>query len=86
MKELKNLGIEDQTAIIFVSDNGGSLVIYANNGNLKGGKYTLFEGGTRVPMIISFPSTFRPNMVDESITFTMDLFPTICTLTGAPVP
>jgi len=86
LDELKTLGIGDRTAIIFVSDNGGSLVTYANNGVLKGGKYTLFEGGTRVPMIVSYPSQFTQNAVSGNIVSAMDIFPTICNLTGAAIP
>ena len=86
MNELKTQGLSDHTAIIFVSDNGGSLVTYANNGGLKGGKYTLFEGGTRVPMIVAYPSAFETNIVSDSIVSTMDLLPTICKLTGTSTP
>jgi arylsulfatase A-like enzyme len=86
IKELNEQGLAENTAIIFVSDNGGSLVTYANNGNLKGGKYTLFEGGTRVPIIISYPEKFNSGGVNNSITSTMDLFPTICALVDAPAP
>jgi arylsulfatase A-like enzyme len=86
MKELEEQGLAENTAIIFVSDNGGSLVTYANNGPLKGGKYTLFEGGTRVPMIVSYPPQFKSAEVSEAIASTMDLFPSICALTGAPIP
>ena len=86
MKELTKQGLAENTAIIFVSDNGGSLVTYANNGPLKGGKYTLFEGGTRVPMIISYPSNFKTAEVSKTVASTMDLFPTLCALTGSPAP
>ncbi len=86
IKELKDQEIADNTVIIFVSDNGGSLATYANNGQLKGGKYTLFEGGTRVPMIISYPAKVKTGKVSEVMTSTMDLFPTICRLTGATIP
>ena len=86
MKELEDQGLADRTAIIFVSDNGGSLVTYANNGVLKGGKYTLFEGGTRVPMIVTYPSAFEKNIVSDSVVSTMDILPTICKLTGTSIP
>ena len=86
LQELKVQGIEKNTVIVFVSDNGGSLVTYANNGKLKGGKYTLFEGGIRVPMFVSLPARFRAGVAVDSVVTTMDLFPTICNLTGARVP
>lgn len=86
MSELEKLGIAENTAIIFVGDNGGSLVTYANNGNLRGGKYTLFEGGTRVPMIVSYPARFKIAKVSEAVASTMDLLPSICTITDTPIP
>ena len=86
LKELKAQGIEENTAIILVSDNGGSLVTYANNAPLKGGKYTLFEGGIRVPMMVTFPKQYLVNTVVDNVVTTMDLFPTLCSLAGAPIP
>jgi arylsulfatase B len=66
------------TLIIFVSDNGGSTPIYANNGHLRGGKYTLFEGGIRIPMIFSYPSKYSSNLSCDQIVSAMDIMPTIC--------
>uniref|UniRef100_UPI003564E94A sulfatase family protein n=1 Tax=Pontiella sp. TaxID=2837462 RepID=UPI003564E94A len=86
MDELKALGIDKNTAVFLVSDNGGSLVTYARNGIYKGGKYTLFEGGTRVPMMANFPKKYSKGAVVAAPASTMDLFPTICALAGAPVP
>jgi arylsulfatase A-like enzyme len=86
MRHLKELGLEENTAVVFVSDNGGSLVTYANNGDFKGGKYTLFEGGTRVQMMVSYPAQLKSGIVNDSVVSAMDLFPTICSLTGAPTP
>lgn len=79
MKQLKALGIEDKTMIIFTSDNGPVLddgyVDYAveKNGThrpagpLRGGKYSAFEGGTRVPLIISWPGTIKPTVSDALV-------------------
>lgn len=86
VQELEAQGIRDRTVIALVSDNGGSLVTYANNGILKGGKYTLFEGGTRVPMILSFPEALQSDVVLDSQVSSMDLFPTICKLTNTAIP
>lgn len=83
---LETLGLRDNTVIVFVSDNGGSLVTYANNGPLKGGKYTLFEGGTRVPILISYPDAVGATVVSQSVVSTMDLLPTICSLTKTAMP
>jgi arylsulfatase A-like enzyme len=86
IEQLEQLGLRDHTLVILVSDNGGSLVTYANNAPLKGGKYTLFEGGIRVPMIISFPERLEPGMVTDYPASLLDLFPTICELTDSDVP
>src|SRR5690606_8295700 len=79
MKQLKALGIEEKTMIIFTSDNGPVLddgyVDYAveKNGThqpagpLRGGKYSAFEGGTRVPLIISWPGTIKPAVSDALV-------------------
>ena len=86
VRELQDNGLEENTAIFFVSDNGGSLVTYANNGILKGGKYTLFEGGIRVPAIISWPLKYQTEHVTGNVISIMDLYPTILKLVGAQVP
>ena len=86
IQELHDNGLEENTVMMLVSDNGGSLVTYANNGNLKGGKYTLFEGGIRVPMIISWPQNYQIELVTENVVSIFDLFPTILGLSGIPIP
>ena len=86
MKKLEDLKLRENTAVVFISDNGGSLVTYANNGELSGGKYTLLEGGIRVPMIISFPEVLPENKISESIVSSMDILPTVCAITGVPIP
>ena len=86
MKQLNELGIAQQTIVIFASDNGGSLVTYAKNTPLKGGKYTLFEGGVRVPMIIRYPGKIGSTIVVDQPASLLDLFPTICELTGIKTP
>ena len=86
LNQLDKLELTEKTAVFFISDNGGSLVTYANNGPLKGGKYTLFEGGTRVPLIARIPGHFQENSLDGRLASAMDLYPTICQLVGAETP
>ena len=83
---IKDAGISDNTIIIYVSDNGGSTPIYANNGPLRGSKYLLLEGGIRIPMIISWPGKFKKGQVSDNVVSTMDILPTIANITGANVP
>ena len=75
-----------KTIIVFIGDNGGGLALYANNGILKGGKFTSFEGGLRVPMIISHPDIKTSNMVSNAMVSALDLHPTICAMTGSEIP
>ena len=86
LDELETLKIADKTIIVFIGDNGGCLTIYANNGVLKGGKRTSFEGGLRVPMIISHPDIKTANMVSNAMVSALDLHPTICAMTGSEIP
>ncbi len=76
---LKYLGIEKNTIIIFTSDNGPVLddgyadgAVTKRNGHmpsgvLRGGKYSIFEGGTRVPWIVSWPGTIKPGISDAMV-------------------
>jgi arylsulfatase A-like enzyme len=76
LKELRRLKIENNTLIIFTSDNGPALLdgyeddaealaVKAKHlpaGPLRGGKYSMFEGGTRIPMIVNWPGNIKPGV------------------------
>jgi len=83
---LNEQGLEKNTVVIYISDNGGSVPIYADNTPLRGGKYTLYEGGIRVPLIISWPGQFEQDKVINNVVSAMDIFPTLCRLTGIEIP
>ena len=83
---LKEEGLERNTIVIFLSDNGGSTPIYANNYPLRGSKYVLYEGGIRVPMIISYPGRYSSDKVSANVVSAMDILPTICAATGCKIP
>ncbi|MBN2279741.1 MAG: sulfatase-like hydrolase/transferase [Candidatus Marinimicrobia bacterium] len=76
--QLKKYKIFKNTLVIMISDNGGSTPIYANNSPLRGSKYTLYEGGIRVPLIISWPRKFLKGVVRDNIVSGLDILPTIC--------
>ncbi len=78
MNCLDNLGLTDNTMVIFIGDNGGSTPIYANNYPLRGSKYLLYEGGIRVPVIFSWPKKYQNEMVNKNVVSAMDILPTIC--------
>ena len=61
-----------------VADNGGQLSAGANNGPLRDGKQSMYEGGLRVPMCVVLPDRIKPNSRCNQRVLTMDIFPTIC--------
>ncbi len=80
LEAIKNKGIEKETLIIFLSDQGG----YFENTPFRGGKMkeTLFEGGSRVPFIVKWPGYTKPNTVNNSIVQSTDIFPTLVEIAG----
>ncbi|MCB1120783.1 MAG: sulfatase-like hydrolase/transferase [Verrucomicrobiae bacterium] len=86
LDHLDQLGIRENTFIFYIGDNGGSTPIYAMNTPLRGSKYTLYEGGTRVPMIISQPGTLPENRTVANVVSAMDILPTFLSVAGRSVP
>ncbi|MBP0904149.1 arylsulfatase [Mariniflexile gromovii] len=92
MAKLKELGIEDNTIIVFTSDNGphtegGADPEYFNsNGPLKGFKRDLYEGGIRVPMIVKWPGKVKPGSKTDLVSAFWDVFPTFSEIAGEPIP
>ncbi len=74
---LKAANLEEETLIIFISDNGGSPLTGANNSPLTGGKYSLWEGGIRVPMAILYPGKIEANKTETQYVSAADIMPTI---------
>lgn len=89
--KVKELGLEENTLIIFTSDNGphqegGADPDYFNsNGPLKGYKRDLYEGGIRVPTVAYWPSTVKAGQTDHISAF-WDFLPTAAELSGAGIP
>lgn len=81
---LRELGLLDDTLIIFTSDNGGAFE--SNIGKLKGGKTDLHEGGLRVPLVAQWPGHIPPGATSDSMASTVDLLPTICQAAGVRLP
>ena len=75
------------TIVLFSSDNGGQIEVGANNGPLRDGKQSVYEGGLKVPTCIaSYGSKLiKPGSSTDFQAMTMDLFPTICELAGATI-
>ena len=81
---LVELGIADDTITIFYSDNGGYGPV-TDMHPLKGYKGTYYEGGIRVPFFVHWPGVVKSGESHQPITG-VDLFPTLCHLTGAALP
>jgi arylsulfatase A len=89
LQELESIGQAENTLVIFSSDNGPWLV-YGDHagsaGGLREGKGTVFEGGIRVPFIVRWPKEVGKGLVQDEVAMTIDLFPTIASIVGAPLP
>ena len=82
-------GLRENTLVIFTSDNGPWLRYGDHGGSagpLREGKGTHFEGGFRVPCIVSWPGTIPPGTVNSQFAATLDLLPTFAALAEAPLP
>ena len=82
---LKATSQYENTVIIFTSDNGGHLPDEANNGLLRDGKQSMYEGGLRVPAIISWPKVIKAGTVSKQINLSMDIYPTLLDIAQVPI-
>jgi hypothetical protein len=81
---LERLGIRDRTAVFFTSDNGGQAAI-TDMRPLRAGKGSAYEGGVRVPLIVSWPGVTTPGSTSDVPVITPDIPATILDLTGAGI-
>jgi arylsulfatase len=86
LKKIDDLGIADNTIVLFTSDNGAEIFSWPDGGNhpFRGEKGTTYEGGFRVPMIAKWPGVIKPNTIINDIMASEDWMPTL--LAGAGVP
>lgn len=89
---LKELGIDGNTLVMFTSDNGAHKEgghdpeFWNSSGNLRGHKRDMHEGGIRAPMLARWPGTIAPGATTDLLSGFQDILPTVCELTGQPVP
>jgi arylsulfatase A len=86
---LKRTGVDDNTLVIYTTDNGPWLSYGDHAGNagpLREGKGTCWEGGTRVPCVMRWPGKIPAGSTSGDMLMTIDLFPTIAKLIGAELP
>jgi arylsulfatase A len=92
LAKLKDLGLEDNTIVMFSSDNGttyskGVDASYFNSvGDFRGLKGSVFEGGVRVPFIVKWPGRVQEGSVSDHISAFWDVMPTVAAVTGAEAP
>ena len=84
MKIIRKMGIEENTLIYCISDNGGAYSLAEMNG-LRGRKWYLFEGGIRVPFIIQWKSKIDSGWVSDEPVIQLDVLPTVINAAGGEV-
>lgn len=88
---LKELGLEENSLVLFSSDNGpthnvggADSTFFESAGPLRGLKGSVYEGGIRTPLIARWPGKVRPGMTSDHVCYFPDLMPTLMDLIGAP--
>jgi len=84
MASLDTLGLADNTLVLFTSDNGGHKA--SNNGDWRGNKGQLYEGGIRVPFIARWPGQIPVGTLANDRGHSNDILPTICAAADIPLP
>jgi arylsulfatase A len=100
LERLENLGVLDNTLIVFTSDNGAThggsdknfevggaaTKFFRSNGELRGYKGSCYEGGIRVPCIVKWPGKVQPGSSSDLPSYFPDWMPTLCAATGSELP
>ena len=91
--KLKEAGLDENTLVIFTSDNGpmqeeetGFTKMFDSNSFLRGGKRNMYEGGIRIPFIARWPGKIEAGKTSEHISAFWDFMPTACELAGVDAP
>ncbi len=85
LDKLNELGIAEDTLILFTSDNGGYLRA-THNAPLRSGKGYPYEGGIRVPLIVRWPGKIEAGSEDKTPVTSIDYLPTVCEAVSIPLP
>ncbi|HTF22272.1 MAG TPA: arylsulfatase [Chryseolinea sp.] len=86
LKKLDDLGIADNTIVLFTSDNGAEIFSWPDGGNhpFRGEKGTVYEGGFRTPMLVKWPGVIKPGTIVNDIMSHEDWLPTLVAAAGEP--
>lgn len=82
METLEKNGLAENTLVVFFSDNGGAGK-GANNGNLRGSKMWIYEGGVREPLIMRWPKRIKAGVTENTPVSSIDFYPTFLSAAGA---
>ncbi len=86
LSHLESLKLADDTIVLFLTDNGGTAGVKTYNAGMRGGKTSVHEGGTRVPLFIRWPKAkWQPHLVKPIVSH-IDLFPTLLDLCSVKAP
>ena len=86
LKKLEELGVADDTIIVYTTDNGNELLLWPDGGYapFRGEKGTTWEGGVRVPCMVKWPGKIKPGSISNGIQNHEDLFATLAAAAGLP--
>jgi arylsulfatase len=86
LKKLDDLGVADNTIVVYTSDNGAEVMTWPDGGTtpFRGEKATNWEGGYRVPTCIRWPGVIKPGTIHNEAFSHYDLIPTFCAAAGEP--
>jgi len=86
LKKLQDLGVADNTIVIYTTDNGNELMMWPDGGYapFRGEKGTTWEGGLRVPLLVKWPGKIKPGSVSNGVQSHEDLFVTLAAAAGMP--
>ena len=86
LKKLQDLGIADNTIVVYTTDNGNELMLWPDGGYapFRGEKGTTWEGGVRVPFLVKWPGKIKPGTVSNGIQNHEDVFATLAAAAGLP--
>lgn len=86
LRELEDLGLDENTLIIFTSDNGSNTRFGGSNHPLRGRKGTTWEGGMRVPCLMRWPKIIPAGSVSNELSSAIDILPTLAEVVGGSMP
>jgi arylsulfatase A-like enzyme len=88
VKAIDDAGLTNDTIFVFTSDNGGQTTVLVDdmpvtsNAPLRGGKASLYEGGTREPLIVAWPGKIKMDSISDALVSSVDYYPTLLELTN----